>query len=64
MITEEQMDSWVSQFDYWEIWDQCCMNLFRNTPFAYQKIFEWSESEEEFIKRAAFALMAVLAVHD
>jgi hypothetical protein len=40
------------------------MNLFRNTPFAYQKIFEWSESKEEFIKRAAFALMAVLAVHD
>jgi 3-methyladenine DNA glycosylase AlkD len=63
-VTTEQMDLWAAEFDYWEICDQCCMNLFRLTPFAYQKIFQWSESEEEFKKRAAFALIAVLAVHD
>ena len=40
------------------------MNLFRKTSFAYQKIFEWSTREEEFVKRAAFTLIAVLAVHD
>jgi len=38
--------------------------LFRKTSFAYQKIFEWSTHEEEFVKRAAFTLIAVLAVHD
>ncbi len=63
-ITSEQMDRWVAEFDYWEICDQCCMKLFRMTPWAYEKIFQWSESEEEFTKRAAFALIAVLAVHD
>ncbi len=63
-LTEEQMDKWVSEFDYWEICDQCCMKLFRMTPFAYKKIFEWSQREEEFTKRAAFTLIAVLAVHD
>lgn len=63
-MTEEQMDKWVSEFDYWEICDQCCMKLFRMTPFAYKKIFEWSQREEEFTKRAAFTLIAVLAVHD
>nr|WP_319374174.1 DNA alkylation repair protein [uncultured Methanobacterium sp.] len=63
-VTAEQMDLWAAEFDYWEICDQCCMRLFRLTPFAYQKIFQWSESEEEFKKRAAFALIAVLAVHD
>lgn len=63
-VTSEQMDVWATEFDYWEICDQCCMKLFRMTPFAYQKVFEWSESEEEFKKRAAFALIAVLAVHD
>ena len=40
------------------------MKLFRMTPFAYQKIFEWSKRDEEFTKRAAFTLIAVLAVHD
>jgi 3-methyladenine DNA glycosylase AlkD len=63
-VTSEQMDVWAGEFDYWEICDQCCMKLFRMTPFAYQKVFQWSGSEEEFKKRAAFTLIAVLAVHD
>ncbi len=64
LVSEAQMDSWVVEFDYWEICDQCCMNLFRKTSFAYKKIFEWSIREEKFVKRAAFTLIAVLAVHD
>ncbi len=64
LVTSEQMDNWVLEFDFWEICDQCCMNLFRKTSFKYQKIFEWSTREEEFVKRAAFTLIAVLAVHD
>jgi 3-methyladenine DNA glycosylase AlkD len=40
------------------------MNLFEKTPFAWQKILDWSEREEEFVKRAAFALIACLAWHD
>ena len=64
MVTEEQMDEWASEFDYWEICDQCCINLFRKTAYAYKKAFEWSTRDEEFVKRAGFALMAVLAVHD
>ena len=34
LVTEEQMDKWVSEFDNWEICDQCCMNLFRKTSFV------------------------------
>jgi 3-methyladenine DNA glycosylase AlkD len=64
IITEEQMEKWVIEFDSWDVCDQCCMNLFRKTPFAYKKIYEWSEREEEFVKRAAFTLIATLAVHD
>ncbi len=58
------MDKWAIGFNSGDICDQCCINLFHKTPFAYTKIFEWSERKEEFIKRAAFTLMAVLAVHD
>jgi len=64
LVTSEQMNRWAVEFDFWEMCDQCCMKLFRMTPFAYQKVFEWSTREEEFVKRAAFTLIAVLAVHD
>ena len=64
MVTEDQMDEWALGFDTWDICDQCCMNLFRKTPFAYKKIDEWSMQDEEFVKRAAFTLIATLAVHD
>lgn len=63
-VTENQMESWVKQFDSWDICDQVCFNLFDRTPFAYGKALEWSKREEEFVKRAGFALMASLAVHD
>ncbi len=62
MVTEQQIEDWVKKFNYWEICDQCCMNLFEKTEFAYQKAIEWSSREEEFIKRAGFVLMARLAV--
>jgi 3-methyladenine DNA glycosylase AlkD len=64
MVTEEQMERWVVEFDSWDVCDQCCLNLFSKLPFAYKKVFEWSLRDEEFVKRAAFALLAVLAVHD
>lgn len=63
-ITKEQMDSWVKDFDSWDICDGCCIHLFRKTPFAYDKAREWSQREEEFVKRAGFALITTLAVHD
>ncbi|MBN2187721.1 MAG: DNA alkylation repair protein [Dehalococcoidia bacterium] len=64
MITAEQMESWTKNFDYWEICDQCCSNLFKKTKFAYQKAVEWSTNDKEFTKRAGFVLMASLAVSD
>jgi 3-methyladenine DNA glycosylase AlkD len=63
-VTEEQMERWALEFNSWDVCDQCCMKLFRKTPYAYQKIEEWSALDEEFVKRAAFTLIATLAVHD
>lgn len=64
LVTEKQMEDWVKDFDSWDLCDQVCSNLFDKTPFAYKKAFEWSKRKEEYVKRAGFALMAVLAVHD
>ncbi|MGB2584192.1 MAG: DNA alkylation repair protein, partial [Dehalococcoidia bacterium] len=59
-----QLDSWVKDFDSWDVCDQCCMNLFGKTRFAYRKAVEWSASEQEFVKRSGFVMMACLAVSD
>jgi 3-methyladenine DNA glycosylase AlkD len=63
-VTEEQMDSWAQDFDSWDICDQACTSLFDLTPYAWEKVFEWAKCEEEFVKRAAFSIIAGLAVHD
>lgn len=63
-VTPEQMDGWAKGFDSWDVCDQVCMSLFDRTVFAYDKALEWSRRDEEFVKRAGFALMASLAVHD
>ena len=62
--TSELVDRWTEEFDAWDICDQCCQNLFRLTPFAYDKVYEYALREEEFVRRTAFALMATLAVGD
>lgn len=63
-VTTSQMEDWVKDFNSWDVCDQCCSNLFDKTEVAHQKAIEWSSRNEEFVKRAGFALMAALAVHD
>jgi len=64
LVTEDQMERWSRDFNSWDLCDQCCNNLFRKTRFARKKVMEWSTRPEEFVKRAAFTLIACLAVHD
>ena len=63
-VTSEQMEAWVKDFDSWDVCDQVCMNLFDRTPLAWTKVYQWAEREEEYVKRAAYALIACLAWHD
>jgi 3-methyladenine DNA glycosylase AlkD len=63
-VTDQQMEAWVKDFDSWDVCDQVCMNLFDRVPFVSRKIKEWSTRPEEFVKRAAFSLIACVAWHD
>jgi 3-methyladenine DNA glycosylase AlkD len=63
-VTRAQMDRWARAFDSWAVCDGCCCHLFRKTPFARAKALEWSGKKAPYVKRAGFALMAYLAVHD
>jgi len=63
-VTEAQMDAWARDLDSWDVCDGVCFNLFDKTPWAYEKAVEWAGSEEEYVRRAGFAMMAGLALHD
>ena len=63
-LTEEQLEDWVKDINSWDVCDQVCMNLFEKNQLAWKKIGDWSEREEEFVKRTAFSLIACLAWHD
>lgn len=63
-VTSEQMEAWVEEFDNWAVVDTVCFNLFDRTPHAWEKVGEWAMGNEEFVKRAAFALLWSLAAHD
>jgi len=62
-VTPAQMDRWCKDFDNWGICDTVCFKLFDQTPHAFAKVEKWAASNEEFVKRAAYALLACLALH-
>ncbi|MFH0847477.1 MAG: DNA alkylation repair protein [Chloroflexota bacterium] len=64
LVTESQMESWVRDFNSWDVCDEVIMNLFKKTPFARDKALEWSARKGEFVKRAGFVLMTNLTVGD
>jgi 3-methyladenine DNA glycosylase AlkD len=61
-LTRRQMNAWARDFDSWDVCDHACHNLFRYTPHAWAMAVKWSTARREFVRRAAFALMAGLAV--
>ena len=63
-VTAGQMDRWAGDFDNWGVCDTLCFCLFDRTPHAWRKVERWSGRRDEFVKRASFALLASLALHD
>ena len=63
-VTAAQMNQWARDFDNWAVCDHACFHLFDRTPHAWRKIEQWSVRRDEFVKRAAFALLASVALHD
>jgi 3-methyladenine DNA glycosylase AlkD len=63
-VTPAQMNRWARDFDNWAVCDHACFHLFDRTPHAFAKVAAWATRKEEFVKRAAFALLASVALHD
>ena len=64
LVTPAQMDRWCRDFDNWAVCDTLCFALFDRTPHAFRMIDRWATRKPEFERRAAFALLASLALHD
>ncbi|MBB4099525.1 DNA alkylation repair protein [Sphingomonas kyeonggiensis] len=62
-ITAEGMDRWAAAFDNWAVCDTACFDLFDKSPLAWDAVHRWAGDEREFVRRAAFALLAGLALH-
>ena len=63
-LTPALMDRWCRDFDNWGICDTVCFKLFDQSPHAFDKVALWARRKDEFQKRAAFALLACLALHN
>jgi 3-methyladenine DNA glycosylase AlkD len=63
-VTRRQMNAWAAGFENWADCDTVCFHLFDKTPYAWDKARQWAVSRHELVKRAGFALMASLALHD
>ena len=63
-FTSREMDAWAKGLASWDVCDQACGNAFVASPLAWRKVTAWSGRRDEFVRRAAFALLATLAVHD
>jgi len=63
-VTSDQMDRWVREFDSWAICDTVCFHLFDKAAPAWEKAFTWMDAPEEFVRRAGYALVWALSVHD
>lgn len=63
-ITREQADAWVREMGSWAICDTACFHLFDRTDFAWDAVPDWAASDEEFVRRAGYALIWALSAHD
>jgi 3-methyladenine DNA glycosylase AlkD len=63
-VDERQLESWAGDLDSWDVCDQAATSLFDQTRHAWAKAAQWARRDEEWVKRAGFALVAGLAAHD
>src|SRR6266849_10947489 len=60
-VTARQMERWAREFDSWDIVDAVCCYLYAGASGAWRQVESWSRRREEFVKRAAFSLVAYLS---
>ncbi|PKO03464.1 MAG: DNA alkylation repair protein [Chloroflexi bacterium HGW-Chloroflexi-5] len=62
-VTLAQLEEWVVEFDSWDLCDIVTDELFIHAPDMLEVIPQWAVREEEYVKRASFAMIAAIVVH-
>lgn len=63
-LSGDDADELVAGFDSWDICDSLCMNLLDRCSFTRSKITQWADDDREYVRRAGFAVLASIALHD
>jgi 3-methyladenine DNA glycosylase AlkD len=63
-VGPDQMQRWCDDFDNWAIVDTACFRLFDRTAHAWTMVDRWIADDRLFVRRASFALLWALALHD
>jgi 3-methyladenine DNA glycosylase AlkD len=64
LVTNAQAERWIRDVDSWDVCDQLCNNLLRDSPGVRRLAAAWPRRRAEFTRRAGLVLLAVRAVHD
>ena len=63
-VKEATLDRWVKQISDYPLADEFAGNLVFASPFARQKMEEWTDSDKEFIAQCGWVLLTKLAMED
>ncbi len=63
-VTEAMLDRWVKQIRDYPLADEFAGNLVYRSPFARQKMEEWTDSDKEFVAQCGWVLLTKLAMED
>lgn len=63
-IRRSILERWLRDVASWDLCDHLCGNLVRRRADAVNLVRRWIGSPKLYVKRAAFAVIAELAVHD
>lgn len=61
-MTREKLDEWAAELNSWDICDLCANNLFSKVKNPLKLAERWIKREEEFVRRAGFAVLCSLAL--
>lgn len=62
-VDQVLLDQWLSDVVSWDLCDHLCNNLLYKMPLAIAQIPTWAADQREFVRRAAFALITAIAIH-
>ena len=63
-ISAEEADEVIQHIDVWGLGDQYVKNQIAKTPFKVAKAEQWTNDKREYVRRAGYQLIQILAKED